>query len=115
LVDKIGFPEKNFFIFADDTEYFIRAKKADYDMFIVKSAKMDRLLPAPNLENDFTWKHYYIIRNIIACDVMHSNLITRTLRPLFYTLKWLNRANTKEDRKTVWKALKDSYFYKSGN
>ena len=84
-------------------------------MFVLTEAEMDRLLPAPPLEKNFTWKHYYVIRNIIAVDVLHSNFITRLLRPLFYTIKWMGRASNGDERKTVFKALKDGYFYKSKN
>lgn len=115
LIEKIGLPEKKFFIFADDTEFFIRAKKAGYDMYVSTVAKMDRLLEAPALENNFTWKHYYIIRNIMACDVMHGSFFVRIIRPLIYLVKWYLRANNKEDRLEVIKAFKDGYFYKSSN
>lgn len=115
LVEKIGLPEKKFFIYADDTEYFIRAKKAAYTMKIIIAAEMDRLLNAPNLEAEFSWKNYYIIRNIMACDVMHSSLPVRIIRPIIYLFKWLMRAKNSDDSKTVWLAFIDGYFYKSEN
>lgn len=115
LVYGIGLPEKKFFIYADDTEYFIRAKKAGYSMHIVKKAEMDRLLHAPNLEQEFSWKNFYIIRNIMACDVLQSTLPVRIIRPVIYLFKWLMRAKTSEDRNTVWKAFRNGYFYKSDN
>lgn len=115
LIDEIGLPEKKFFIYADDSEYMIRAKNEGFQPYIVINANIDRLLDVPDLNNEFSWKNYYIIRNIIAIDVMHGNIAVRVLRPFAYLLSWLKKANNSSDRKTVLKAFKDGYFYKSEN
>jgi GT2 family glycosyltransferase len=115
LIDEIGLPEKKFFIYADDSEYMIRAKKKGFQPYIVMNANIDRLLDVPNLNNEFSWKNYYIIRNIIAIDVLHGSAAVRVLRPFAYLLSWLRKANNSSDRKTVLKAFKDGYFYKSEN
>ena len=47
MLEKIGFVEKNFFIYADDTEYSIRLLKNNIKMAIIKDAKINRLLPFP--------------------------------------------------------------------
>ncbi len=115
VVEKAGLPEKKFFIYGDDTEYFIRASKAGFEIGVVTDARMDRRLPSSVPENEFTWKHYYIVRNLIAIHVLHGNLPVRIIRPWIYLLKWLKRARTPKKMKTVFKAFFDGYFYKSGN
>lgn len=115
LIEKIGLPEKKFFIYGDDTEYMIRAFKAGFESYINTNAKLDRMLDAPDLNKEFSWKNYYIIRNIIAIDVLHGNFAVRWLRPFAYLISWLGKANNKSDRQTVIKAFKDGYFYKSVN
>jgi len=115
LIDNIGLPEKKFFIYADDSEYMIRAKKAGYTPYVVTKANIDRMLDVPDLNNEFSWKNYYIIRNIIAIDIMHGNFAVRVLRPFAYLLSWLKKSNNNADRKTVINAFKDGYFYKSDN
>ncbi len=115
LIDSVGLPEKKFFIYADDSEYMIRAKKAGYTPYLITNANIDRLLDVPDLNNEFSWKNYYIIRNIIAIDVLHGNIAVRVLRPFAYLISWLKKANTSSDRKTAIKAFKDGYFYKSEN
>jgi len=114
VVEKVGFPEKNFFIYGDDTEYFIRAWKAGFKIYIVRDAKLNRLLEMPSNEV-FTWKHYYFVRNIIAIDVLHGDLFVRVLRPIGYLLKWLAKCKAANEFKTVVKAFFNGYFYKSGN
>jgi GT2 family glycosyltransferase len=115
LITSIGLPEKKFFIYADDSEYMIRAKKGGFQPFVVINANIDRLLDVPDLNNEFSWKNFYIIRNIIAIDVLHGNLLVRLLRPFAYLISWLGKSNNRSDRKTVFNAFKDGYFYKSDN
>jgi GT2 family glycosyltransferase len=113
LIEKIGLPEKNFFIYGDDTEFFIRAKKSGFDIYIVRDAKSHRKLPVSDLREKFDWKHYYIIRNIIAIDVIHGNLAVRLFRPIGYFIKWLFRCHNTDNLKITFKAFIDGYFYKS--
>lgn len=115
LVEKIGLPEKKIFIFGDDTEFFIRASEAGWSSFVYRDAKLNRKLNPDSDPSNFTWKTYYMVRNIIAIDILHGNLAVRIIRPFGYLLKWLFRAKTSSDRKIVLKAFKDGYFYKSIN
>lgn len=115
VLERIGLPEKKFFIYGDDTEYFIRASKAGCDIGVVTGARMDRKLPSAAPEKEFTWKHFYIVRNLIAMHVLHGTLPVRIIRPWIYLLKWLKRARTPKNMKTVFKAFFAGYFYKSGN
>lgn len=115
LIENVGLPEKKFFIYGDDSEYFIRANSSGFTSYIYTKAEMDRLLPTPDLNKEFSWKNYYIIRNVIAIDVLQGNFIVRYLRPFAYLISWLRKANNKQDRQTVIKAFKDGYFYKSEN
>ena len=115
LVEKKGLPEKKFFIYGDDTEFFIRAEKAGYDIAIVRDARFDRKLEGFLSYGEFNWKYYYIIRNIIAIDVLHGNLAVRLLRPFAYLVSWLRRCKKAEDIKTTFKAFAHGYFYKSEN
>lgn len=113
LIDKIGLPEKEFFIYGDDTEFFIRAKKAGFEIMIDTQARLNRLLPYSPPENNFSWKNYFIIRNLIAIDVLHGNLAVRLIRPFRYLIKWLFKCKKFNDVITVLKAFKNGYFYKS--
>lgn len=114
IIEKIGFPEKKFFIYGDDTEYFIRAKKAGANIIVNTKAKMQRKLNYID-SYDFTWKHKYIIRNIIAIDVLHGNIPVRILRPFAYFLRWLQRSKSKNDYLTTISSFFKGYFYKSEN
>lgn len=112
IVEKIGYPEFSFFIYGDDSEYMIRAIKHGFKTYLVKSAKMNRKLPVPDLHKDFNWKHYYIIRNIIAIDKLHGSFWVSKLRPFFYKYRWIKRAQNEEERKIVINAFEDGQDYK---
>jgi len=114
IIERIGLPEKKFFIFADDTEYSIRARKENYQIFISRDAKLNRLLELPD-ESEFSWKNYYMLRNIIAIDVLHGNFLVRWIRPWGYFIKWILRFKSYDNFKTILNAFKDGYFYRSGN
>lgn len=113
IIDRVGLVDKNFFIFADDTEYCIRLKDAGIKTGILKSAIINRMLPLPADPYEFNWKTYYLIRNLIAIDVLHGNFAVRLLRPFGYMLVWLMRSRSFDNIKTVLKAFKAGYFYKS--
>lgn len=115
LVEKIGLPEKKFFIYGDDTDYFIRAAKAGFKIRIVRDAMSMRKLPYADPNENFSWKHYYIIRNLIAIDVLNASKMVRIVRPIGYYIKWLTRCKKFSDVKTTTKAFIDGYFYKSEN
>lgn len=114
IIDRVGFPDTRFFVYADDTDYFIRADRAGFGIDVITAANCDRLFSLPP-DGAFTWKHYYLIRNIIAVNVMHGNLAVRILRPLAYLALWAKRAKSFENLKTVIRAFRDGYFFKKLN
>lgn len=115
LVTKIGLPEKAFFIYGDDTEYFIRAKKNGFKTALIRDAKLNRKLPSETVFDEFNWKYYYIIRNTIAIQVLHGTTSVRLLRPWGFLIRFLGRCKKIQDIKTTFKAFIDGYFYKSIN
>ena len=114
ILEKIGLAEKNFFIYADDTEYSVRIFKQNIKTVIVKKAIFRRQLPFPTPEAEFifNWKTYYMIRNMIAIDVLHGNFLVRLIRPFAYMFFWFTKCKNFDNIKTVLKAFKDGYFYK---
>jgi GT2 family glycosyltransferase len=115
IFEKVGFPEKKFFIYADDTEFSLRLRKIGIKFVIVQNAVLHRLLPYNPDPNIFTWKTYYMVRNLIAIDVLHGTFIVRFVRPFGYLLANLSRCKTMKNVKTMLSAFIDGYFYKSEN
>jgi len=109
----IGSPEIPFFIYGDDSDYFIRAERAGFKVGLALTAQMNRLLPAPDLSRNFNWKHFYIIRNEFALDMLHGNISVQTIRPILKLFRWLIRARKVSEVKTVFRAFWAGINYKS--
>lgn len=115
VIEKIGLPDKKFFIYGDDTEYLIRAKNAGFSSVIIRDARLNRMLKPAENEYIFTWKHYYVIRNMMAIDVMHGSKSVRIIRPFAWLFTWLLRSKSLKNVFTTFRAFKDAYFYKQEN
>lgn len=115
VIDEIGLPELGFFIYADDTEFSVRAYKKGLKAAIARDARFDRMIPPVADKGDFTWKHFYLIRNLIAIDRLHGDLLLRNLRPFGYLITWLKASKSFADIKTVFKAFFSAMKYKSQN
>lgn len=115
VFEKIGLPEKNFFIYGDDTEFSVRALKNNFRAAVIRDAVFIRLItPVPD-KAKFTWKTYYMVRNLSAIDKLHGNGFVPYLRPIGYFLTFLRTVENFEQLKTLFKALIDGYKYKSAN
>ncbi|MGG7178109.1 glycosyltransferase [Clostridium paraputrificum] len=66
IVDKIGYPNKDLFIYGDDTEYTYRAFYNGFNGYLIKDAIINHQDP-PKVENKLSpsawWKEYYMFRN----------------------------------------------------
>ena len=113
VIEKIGLPEFNFFIYGDDTEYFIRASRNGFKSVVATDARSHRKLPAVPQNKGYDWKQYYYIRNIIAIDVLHGSKPVRWIRPWGYFVTWLFRSRSFKELKITIKAFLGGYFYKS--
>lgn len=67
VVDKIGWPEKDLFIFWDDTSYSYKAYKNGFKILSVPSAHLykEDLRTLIHNSNKRSWKYPYMIRNLV--------------------------------------------------
>lgn len=112
VVKKIGFPEPKFFIFNDDLDYSIRARKAGFKITCSMKATAERLL-LNNQNNDLkSWKGYFMLRNHFYILRTHGENVFVKNRSLviasFYMLKSLLSLDSKTMR-VVIEAYKDSF------
>ncbi|MBE2190202.1 MAG: glycosyltransferase [Desulfobulbaceae bacterium] len=115
LKEKVGLPEKKFFIFADDTEYFIRAQRAGFKMLLVRDANLVRMIDPPDNLSAFTWKSFYSIRNLVVIDKLYGNFFVKLLRPIAYSFLFLKHSRSFGDIKTTFKAVWAGLTYQSDN
>ncbi len=129
VVEKIGLPNKDLFIFCDDTEYCLRAGLAGFGIYYIPDAVMDK----HKFFSDDTWttrnqkkkwKRYYQVRNEAYLNHHYGhNLAVRYVRSLIgvagywipallsmpFTSAW-----TMKDLHTLWQAYKDGVSERLG-
>ncbi|NOL49909.1 glycosyltransferase family 2 protein [Pelistega europaea] len=80
VFEKIGFPDASFFIFEDDLDFAIRARKAGFKIVCVKKANLIRHIPFNQQEALNSWKRYYMFRNFFRVQIRHGNKAVAFLR-----------------------------------
>lgn len=112
VIEKVGLPEPRFFIFCDDIEYAIRARKYNVSIVCNPNARATRLL-INNQQNDLlSWKGYFMLRNLFYLHIKYGeNFFVRKkiiLLALGYAIYCLLKGNFKQ-LKVIHNAYKDSF------
>jgi rhamnopyranosyl-N-acetylglucosaminyl-diphospho-decaprenol beta-1,3/1,4-galactofuranosyltransferase len=66
VVAAVGLPDDSFFIFYDDVDFALRARRAGYRIWAVRDAVLVRQLDFDQQLALDTWKGYYMFRNLFA-------------------------------------------------
>jgi GT2 family glycosyltransferase len=108
MVNKIGFPDQNFFISGDDIEYCQRAKRLGYPIVMVKGSHIYHPMPPRISINLFSkpfslllqepWRRYYDIRNRVVIARRHYGLKLYTATLPGILLRWLLTLFLQENR-----------------
>lgn len=68
VIEKVGLPDSDYFIFYDDTDYSMRAKMSGYKIILCPNAIIERQVVGNNQSTtrfSFSWRDYYLVRNSI--------------------------------------------------
>jgi GT2 family glycosyltransferase len=86
VITEIGFPDPAFFIFYDDAEYAVRARRAGRRIWAVRDAVLVRQLDF-NQQHDLSgWKGFYMYRNLFVVHLRHGENALVRLKPWLITL-----------------------------
>ena len=78
VIDVIGLPDDSFFIFYDDVDFALRARRAGYRIWAVRDAVLVRQLDFDQQHALDTWKGYYMYRNLFAVHFRYgANRVVR--------------------------------------
>jgi GT2 family glycosyltransferase len=78
VVAAIGLPDASFFIFYDDVDFALRARRAGFRIWAVRDAVLVRLLDFDQQHALDTWKGYYMYRNLFAVHFRYgTNALVR--------------------------------------
>jgi GT2 family glycosyltransferase len=86
VVDAIGLPDPSFFIFYDDADFAIRARRAGFPLVAVRDAVMVRQLDFDQQHALDTWKGFYMYRNLFVVHFRYGENLLVRLKPYAITL-----------------------------
>ena len=72
VVKTIGLPDASFFIFYDDVDFALRARRAGYHIWSMRDAVLVRQLDFSQQHDLAGWKGYYMYRNLFAVHFRHG-------------------------------------------
>lgn len=81
VVEAIGFPDPSFFIFYDDVDFAIRARRAGFDIVCLRDAVLVRQLDFNQQHDLDTWKGFYMYRNLFVVHFRYGNNVLVRLKP----------------------------------
>jgi GT2 family glycosyltransferase len=85
VVEEIGLPDPSFFIFYDDVDYALRARRAGHRIWAVRDAVLVRQLDFDQQHDLSGWKGYYMYRNLFAVHLRYGENRLVRLKPWFVT------------------------------
>jgi len=85
VVEAIGLPDDSFFIFYDDCDYVIRARRAGFSIDAVRDAVLVRQLDFDQQHDLSSWKGYYMYRNLFAVHFRYGENALVRAKPWLIT------------------------------
>jgi GT2 family glycosyltransferase len=78
VIDAIGLPDPGFFIFYDDVDFAVRARRAGFPVVAVRDAVLVRQLDFDQQHDMRSWKGFYMYRNLFVVHLRHGeNVLVR--------------------------------------
>jgi len=85
VVDAIGLPDPSFFIFYDDADFAIRARRAGFHIYAVRDAVLVRQLEFDQQLDLAGWKGYYMYRNLFTIHLRYGENALVRAKPWLIT------------------------------
>lgn len=85
VVDRIGLPDPSYFIFYDDVDFALRARRAGYRIWAVRDAVLVRQLDFDQQHDLAGWKGFYMYRNLFAVHFRYGENPLVRLKPWLVT------------------------------
>ena len=86
VIDRIGLPDPSYFIFYDDVDFAIRARRAGFAIRAVRDAVLVRQLDFDQQHDLAGWKGYYMYRNLFAVHFRYGENALVRLKPWLVAL-----------------------------
>jgi rhamnopyranosyl-N-acetylglucosaminyl-diphospho-decaprenol beta-1,3/1,4-galactofuranosyltransferase len=118
VVEQIGLPDPDFFIFYDDVDYALRARRAGFRIWAVRDAVLVRQLGFDQQHDLGGWKGYYMYRNLFTVHRRYGENRLVRAKPWLITAGVVALSPLRggqDEVRNVSKALKDSRAHSRGD
>ena len=106
VVDAIGYPDPSYFIFYDDCDYVIRARKAGFTAYAVRDSLLTRAFSFSQQNDLGSWKGFYMYRNLFAVHFRYGENVLVRLKPYAITAVVIALSPLRGGRKEVENVLR---------
>jgi GT2 family glycosyltransferase len=111
VIDAVGLPDETFFIFYDDVDLALRARRAGYRIWAVRDAVLVRQLDFDQQHDTRSWKGYYMYRNLFVVHLRYGeNALVRAkpyaIAPAVALVSLLR--GHRDEARNAWRALRDA-------
>ena len=86
VIDAIGLPDQSFFIFYDDVDFALRARRAGFDIWAIRDARLVRQLDFSQQHDLSSWKGFYMYRNLFVVHFRYGENALVRLKPYLIAL-----------------------------
>ena len=86
VIERIGLPDPSYFIFYDDVDYALRARRAGYRIWGLRDAVLVRQLDFDQQHDLSGWKGFYMYRNLFTVHLRYGENALVRLKPWLVTL-----------------------------
>ena len=86
VVEAIGLPDPSYFIFYDDVDFAVRARRAGFRIWAVRDAVLVRQLDFDQQHDLAGWKGYFMYRNLFIVHLRYGENALVRLKPWLVTL-----------------------------
>ena len=111
VVAAVGLPDPGFFIFYDDADFAVRARRAGFTIRALRDAVLVRQLGFDQQHDTGSWKGYYMYRNLFVVLQRHGENPLVRRKPWLIALGVLATAGARGRRAeahNVWRAVRDA-------
>ena len=81
VIDAIGLPDPSFFIFYDDVDFAVRARRGGFRIWAVRDAVLVRQLDFDQQHDLSGWKGFYMYRNLFVVHLRYGTNPLVRLKP----------------------------------
>jgi GT2 family glycosyltransferase len=85
VVDAVGLPDASYFIFYDDVDFAVRARRAGYRIWGLRDAVLVRQLDFDQQHALDTWKGFYMFRNLFVVHFRYGENVLVRMKPWLIT------------------------------